>query len=98
MTPYTVEEIRKKASPVAKSYGVKRMNLFGSYARGEATRESDIDLYIDKGRLDSLIQYFSFVLELEEIFGRHVDVVTTEIEDSKFLNSIRKEGVLLYEE
>ena len=61
--PYTVDEIRERTGPIAKSYGIKQVNLFGSYARGEATKESDIDLYIDKGRLKSLIQYFSFVLE-----------------------------------
>ena len=96
--PYTVDEIRERTGPIAKSYGIKQVNLFGSYARGEATKESDIDLYIDKGRLKSLIQYFSFVLELEKAFGCHVDVVTTGIEDQSFLSKIQEEGVLIYEE
>ncbi len=34
-----------------RSYGIKSISLFGSYARGEADDESDIDLLIDKGRL-----------------------------------------------
>ena len=37
---------------------VKKVSLFGSYARGEADDNSDVDLYIDKGRLKSLLQYF----------------------------------------
>ncbi len=36
---------------VRRSYGIKSISLFGSYARGEADDESDIDLLIDKGRL-----------------------------------------------
>ena len=39
---YTIEEIQTKAIPIAKSYGIKKMSLFGSYARGEANDESDV--------------------------------------------------------
>lgn len=95
---YTVEEIKTKTIPIAKAYGVSKMSLFGSYARGEANDDSDVDLYIDKGRLKSLLQYFSFIDELEKNLGCHVDVVTTGIEDRSFLESITKEGILLYEE
>ena len=94
---YTIEEIKEKTIPIAKAYGIRKMSLFGSYARGEATDESDVDLYIDKGYLKSLLQYFSFVDELERNLGCHVDVVTTGIEDKFFLDSICKEGILLYE-
>lgn len=95
---YTIEEIKDRANPVAKAYGIRRMGLFGSYARGEAVDDSDVDLYIEKGRLKSLIQYFLFVHELEQTLQRHVDVVTTEIEDKRFLSEIMKEGIILYEE
>lgn len=96
--PYTIEKIREETVPVAKTYGVKRMNLFGAYARGEATRGSDIDLCIDRGRLKGLVQYFSFVLELEKAFGCHVDMLTTGIKDRQFLGAIMREGMLRYAE
>ncbi|HIU56315.1 MAG TPA: nucleotidyltransferase domain-containing protein [Candidatus Ornithomonoglobus merdipullorum] len=73
------------------------MSLFGSYARGEAKEGSDIDIYIDKGELRNLIQYFSFIDELEKTLNCHVDVVTTGIQDKEFLRTIKSEGVLLYE-
>jgi predicted nucleotidyltransferase len=95
---YTVSEIREKAVPIAKEYGIKQMSLFGSYARGDANDESDVDIYIEKGRLSSLIRYFMFVADLEKALQCHVDVVTTGIEDREFLDRIKGEGVLLYEE
>ena len=73
------------------------MSLFGSYARGEAKNDSDVDLYIERGKLKSLLQYFAFIDELEKVLNCHVDVVTTGIEDKKFLSAIMREGVLLYE-
>ena len=96
--PYTIDEIRKKTAPLAKQYGISKMSLFGSYARGEANEGSDVDLVIDRGRLRGLIQYFSFVHDLEENLNCHVDVVTTGIQDRDFLERISSEGVLLYEE
>ena len=96
--PYTIDEIRQKTAPLAKQYGISKMSLFGSYARGEADDESDVDLVIDRGRLRGLIQYFSFVHDLEENLNCHVDVVTTGIQDREFLERITGEGVLLYEE
>ena len=95
---YTINEIRNKAVPIAKEYGIERMSLFGSYARGEAKDDSDVDLYIEHGRLKSLLQYFAFIDELENVLNCHVDVVTTGIEDKQFLSTIMQEGVLLYEE
>ena len=95
---YTIDEIKDRTVPIARAYGIGRMSLFGSYARGEAKDDSDVDLYIERGKLKSLLQYFSFVDELESVLGCHVDVVTTGIEDKQFLLRIMKEGVLLYEE
>ena len=95
---YTIDEIKNKTAPIAKEFGVSRMSLFGSYARGEATDDSDVDLYIDRGKLSNLLQYFAFVDELENVLHCHVDVVTTGIEDKQFLSAIMQEGVLLYED
>lgn len=94
---YTLEEIKEKTVPIAVSYGIQSLGIFGSYARNEAVDGSDIDICVEKGSLRNLLQYFSFVDELEKKLGCHVDVVTTEIDDKKFLEQILKERVLLYE-
>ena len=93
---FTVDEIKRTVIPKAKSYGIKSVRLFGSYARGEASDSSDVDLLIDRGELGGLVQYFSFVNELEDVLGCHVDVVTSGISDKEFLDGIIMEGVLLY--
>lgn len=95
---YTINEIKSKTAPIAKAYGIGRMSLFGSYARGEAKDDSDVELYIERGRLKSLLQYFAFVDKLENVLNCYVDVVTTGIEDKQFVSGIMQEGVLLYEE
>ena len=95
---YTIDDIRNKTAPIAKGFGVRRMSLFGSYARGEVKDDSDVDLYIDCGKLSNLLQYFAFVDELEYVLHCHVDVVTTGIEDKEFLFAIIQEGALLYED
>ena len=73
---YTLDEIKSRSIPIAQKYGVKRLGLFGSYARGEQTEHSDLDFLIDVGKLRGLIQYMGLVLDLEDEFGCHVDVVT----------------------
>jgi len=95
---HTVEEIRTVVGKIAQRYGVQRVVLFGSYARGNATVNSDIDLRIDKGRLRGLFQLAGFQLDLQDTLNVRVDVVTTEGLDKRFLQRIMGEEVVLYEQ
>jgi len=78
MLPYDVTEIRKRVAPIAARYKLKAVDLFGSYARGEATAESDIDLLIDTegSGLDTLFKLGSLYAALEAAFACSIDVVT----------------------
>ena len=51
---YTVAEIKEIVAGLAAQYGADRIYLFGSYARGDADQDSDIDLRIDKGAIRGL--------------------------------------------
>ncbi len=95
---YTIEQIKNIVSDIAKQYGVEKVSLFGSYARGEARSDSDIDLRIDKGHIRGCFQLSGFYLDLEEKLNTSVDVLTTESINKKFLNRIIKEEILLYEQ
>lgn len=69
-------EIRKSIINVLKKYDVKKAALFGSIVRGEDTKDSDIDLLVEfKGR-KSLLDLAGLQLELQELLGRPVDVLT----------------------
>jgi len=67
--------IKSKISPILKRHGVKRAAIFGSYARGEQKKRSDIDILIKYKNDDK--SYFDLVglqIELEEILGKKVDL------------------------
>ena len=93
---YTIEEIRCIVIPIAKSYGISSISLFGSYAQGKATADSDLDFIIEKGDLIG-IKYFSLLRELENAFGCKIDLITTGFSNKEFLAKIQKDEVVLYE-
>ncbi len=97
-TIYTITQLREILGAFAEEYGVERVYLFGSYADGCATEESDIDIRIDKGKIRTLFTLSDFMLNLEDKLKVPVDVVTTDSLDPAFLEEISKNEVLIYEE
>lgn len=92
--------IASVAKAVAKFPAINAVTLFGSYARGDANPQSDIDLRInyDPEERFSIMNLAAFVDEIERSTGKSVDVVSVrDIEDSELANAIEREGVLLYE-
>ena len=96
MKAYTIDEIREIVSGCAARHGAERIYLFGSYARGENTPTSDIDLRLDKGRMRGL-EVAGLLLDLQDTLGIPVDLIPTTSLDREFLDSISKDEVLLYE-
>ena len=68
MKTHTLNEIKVIVSRLAKQYGAERIYLFGSYARGDMTNSSDIDLRIDKGNIRGF-QLAGLLLDLEDSLG-----------------------------
>jgi predicted nucleotidyltransferase len=92
-----INEIKTKVAKVASQYGVEQVFLFGSYARGEARPDSDIDICIKKGNVRTLLELSGFYLDLEESLGQKVDVVTTESLQGDFKRNIEKDLVAIYD-
>ena len=86
---YTLEEIAAIIAPIAARYGVDRIYIFGSYARGEADESSDIDLCIEAVAIN------------EEALGKELDLITVKSlkynDDNDFKENLEKERVLIYE-
>lgn len=94
----TLNEIKKDIIDISKKYGVKKVVLFGSYARNNQNKNSDIDLRIDRGKIKGLFELSGYRLDLEEKLNMKVDVITTESLDDNFLDEIKKEEVVIYDE
>lgn len=102
---YTIEEVKRLIIPILIKYGVDRAYIFGSYARGEATPESDVDILIKRGKIRTLFELGGLYYELEKILSKNIDVLTEEtfteqnIDEigEEFYSGILKERELLYE-
>jgi len=94
---YSTNELKEIVFPIAENYGVERIFLFGSCARGEQSENSDLDFRIDKGDITDYLMLSAFNIDLEDALNETVDVITTGSLDSSFLDKIRNDEVLLYE-
>ncbi len=72
---YTIKEIKQIILPILRKYGIKEVYLFGSYARGEANINSDIDIFCEEGDIESLLVQVEMEEELKEALKKEVDVV-----------------------
>ena len=72
----TIKQIKERIRPVIQKYDITEVYLFGSYARGEANRDSDVDIYCSHGNVKSLFDEVGLIQDLEEALGKKVDVVT----------------------
>lgn len=91
--------------PIIEKYRIPAMYLFGSYARGEATEDSDLDFLIDTTGTDltSLLRLGALYCDLEEAFGKRIDIITVRSimqassmeSDEDFRNTVMRERVKL---
>ncbi|RUM33498.1 MAG: nucleotidyltransferase [Archaeoglobus sp.] len=81
------EELRKK-------YKIKKIKIFGSYARGEQREASDIDLIVDFEEIPTFIELMKIQEELEKLLGVKVDLLTEE-SISPFIKPYIKEVVTI---
>ena len=106
MLPCTIEEIERRITPVAEKYRLAAVYLFGSYARGDATEESDADLLVDLSGtgIDSLFQLGGLYNELEAALETGIDLVTTDSMEQatdlrsqkRFREAVRQERMMIY--
>ncbi len=83
----------RRVREIASRNGARRLRFFGSFARGSATPESDVDVLVslDEGR--DLLDLAGLMLELEDLLGRTVDVVEEETVPAEIMQRILAEAV-----
>lgn len=92
-------DISSVVSRVLARYDVREAYLFGSFARGEQTPDSDIDLRLVCGNTMTFGTLYELSLELEKELGRKVDIVTNPPEHMRppFRKNLEQDEVRLYE-
>ncbi len=90
-------EIERILSPVFSEYPVKKAILFGSYAKGLAEPNSDVDILVDSGLKG--LSFFGLLEDVSTALDKNVDLLDiTQIEpDSNIHLEIVKSGVVIYE-
>ncbi|MEK6915642.1 MAG: nucleotidyltransferase family protein [Nanoarchaeota archaeon] len=84
----TIKRVKSKIIPVLKKYNIKKAGIFGSYARGEQKKTSDVDILIEPPKGIG-IGFVRIADNLEKALGKKVDLVTY-----KFINNLIRKTVL----
>ena len=86
---------RRAITDIAARHGARSVRVFGSIARGEARPESDIDLLVKMGPGRSLLDQAALLVELQDLLGRDVDIVTEEGLGGRIRERVLREAVPL---
>ena len=92
----TLAEIKSAVTKVSKKYGVKSAYLFGSYARGDATESSDVDILLNAGSITTFDDFYDCHKSLEDELGTKVDLLTMDGINPRFYELIKPDRISLY--
>jgi len=96
---YTINQLQKKLATVFNKLPIYKAVLFGSYAKGNATENSDVDIMIDsRGQLKGF-KFFGVATDIENALKKSVDLYEVHYlaQDSFVLKTALSEGVTIYE-
>ncbi len=89
-----VEILKSNEEVVRQKYGVKKIGIFGSFARGEAREGSDIDVIVEfREDAENFDNYIELKYFLQKVFGRDVDLVTIDALRPQLKDDILREVV-----
>ncbi len=92
----SISDIKKKITPILKKYDIKKASIFGSVARGEQNRTSDLDLLVELGRPLGL-DFVDLQMDVEKAVKRKVDLLTYDSIHQSLKDMIIKDQVKIYE-
>jgi predicted nucleotidyltransferase len=96
----TIDRIREVALPACREFGVRRIDVFGSVAKGTASGTSDVDLLVefDAPERTPAKRFFGLLHRLEDALGCDVDLLTSgSLKNPHFRERVLNERVPLYE-
>lgn len=96
----TIEELKEVALPACNKFRVKRLDLFGSFARGAESEQSDIDLLVEfeDPHLQAAKRFFGLLHYFEDSLEYDIDLLTiSSLKNPYFQQRVLKEKVNIYE-
>ncbi len=96
---YSLNEIQEKLVPIFSATPVKKAVLFGSYAKGNPTRLSDVDILIDSSGKIRGIDFFGVLEDIVEALSIPVDLIEASqiIDGGRVQREIAETGIVIYE-
>ena len=96
---YNISEIKEKLLPIFNAIPVERAILFGSYANGNQTRTSDVDILIDSNGKIRGIDFFGVLEDIMETLNVQVDLIEASqiIDGGRVQREIAETGIVIYE-
>ena len=91
------ENLNNTITEYFKDRGVRKITIFGSYARGDQVESSDIDIIIEPARPFSLLDLVRMERELSERLGEKVDLLTEKSISPLMMDAIEKDKVIMYD-
>ena len=86
---------RNEILNLAKKHGIHNLRVFGSVARGQANAESDVDFLVEVEPGRTYLDLGGFLMDMQDLLGRKVDVVTEKALHASIKDQIVQEAVLL---
>ena len=93
----SIAEIREKITPILRLHDIKKASIFGSFARGDETSTSDVDLLVQLGKPMGMIAYVRFIQEMEDVLNRSVDVITDKSLNNNIKSYVERDLHTIYE-
>ena len=90
----TLKQIKQAIKPILNNYGINDIYLFGSYARGEANEDSDIDIYCEKGNIKTFFDLEQMIDELEKSLNKKVDILFSSSTINEYFENKIKEDLI----
>jgi hypothetical protein len=87
-----IDILRSHEEEIKERFAVRRIGLFGSFVRGEETKESDIDILVEL-KDPTFRNFMNLAFFLEDLFGRRVDLLTPEGISHRIRPNVEKEVV-----
>ncbi|KKN12426.1 hypothetical protein LCGC14_1016500 [marine sediment metagenome] len=90
------KDIEEKVISILRDCGAKRISIFGSYIRGEATPESDLDIIVEFKEGISLLDLVGFEMDLSEQLGIKVELLTEKAISPYIIEDVLAEAKVIY--